>query len=247
MQMSGTRLGVIVCQKRWMLGCVILRKGKFSRAFFGMSELHTILTQVISHPHAEGEIKKRKKLWIFKFSDDIRLAAQRWRLAEYSAMYRDHRQDATTELPNMVCMWLWEICSCSCLSVLPGPAWVLLSKIYKPFSGALYTCCHHILKSENWFSLTDISIDEPLNINVKGFRIEQYKILKTKASPALPHLDERNRGISADAAVTPSIMQPSSSTAARRSQGPSHNAASRRARPFRFRRARRAGVRWRYI
>ena len=38
----------------------------------------------------------------------------------------------------MVCTWLREICSCSSLPVLPGPAWVLLSKIYKPFVGALY-------------------------------------------------------------------------------------------------------------
>ena len=33
----------------------------------------------------------------------------------------------------MVCTWLQEICSCSCLPVQPGPAWVLLSKIYRPF------------------------------------------------------------------------------------------------------------------
>ena len=38
----------------------------------------------------------------------------------------------------MVCMWLREIFSCSCLPVLPGPVWVLLSKIYRPFLGALY-------------------------------------------------------------------------------------------------------------
>ena len=38
----------------------------------------------------------------------------------------------------MVCTWFNEICSCSCLHVLPGPAWVLLSKIYKPFMGSLY-------------------------------------------------------------------------------------------------------------
>ena len=43
-----------------------------------------------------------------------------------------------TELPKMVCTWLRDICSCSCLPVLPGPAWVLLCKIYKPFLGALY-------------------------------------------------------------------------------------------------------------
>ena len=30
-----------------------------------------------------------------------------------------------------LCTWLGEICSCSCLTVLPGPAWVLLNKICK--------------------------------------------------------------------------------------------------------------------
>ena len=43
-----------------------------------------------------------------------------------------------TEVPKMVCTWLREICFCSCLPVLPDPAWVLLSKIYKPCLGALY-------------------------------------------------------------------------------------------------------------
>ena len=38
----------------------------------------------------------------------------------------------------MVCKWLREICNCSWLPVPPGPAWVLLSKIYRPFLGALY-------------------------------------------------------------------------------------------------------------
>ena len=41
--------------------------------------------------------------------------------------------------PKMVCTWLRDICSCSSLPVLPGPAWVLLSKIYKPYLGALYS------------------------------------------------------------------------------------------------------------
>ena len=38
----------------------------------------------------------------------------------------------------MVCRQLRDICSCSCLPVLPGPTWVLLSKIYRTFLGALY-------------------------------------------------------------------------------------------------------------
>ena len=38
----------------------------------------------------------------------------------------------------MACTWLGEISTCSCLTALPGPAWVLLSKICKPFAGSLY-------------------------------------------------------------------------------------------------------------
>ena len=39
----------------------------------------------------------------------------------------------------MACTWFGESCSCCCLIVLLGPAWVLLSKIYKPFAGSLYS------------------------------------------------------------------------------------------------------------
>ena len=38
----------------------------------------------------------------------------------------------------MACTWFGEISSCSSLTALPGPAWVLLSKICKPFVGSLY-------------------------------------------------------------------------------------------------------------
>ena len=38
----------------------------------------------------------------------------------------------------MACTWLREFSSCSCLTALPDPAWVLLSKICKPFAGSLY-------------------------------------------------------------------------------------------------------------
>ena len=33
----------------------------------------------------------------------------------------------------MVCTWLGELCYCSCLPVLPGPAWVLLSYVLHTF------------------------------------------------------------------------------------------------------------------
>ena len=35
------------------------------------------------------------------------------------------------EMRFNLCTWFGEICSCSCLTVLPGPAWVLLNKICK--------------------------------------------------------------------------------------------------------------------
>ena len=38
----------------------------------------------------------------------------------------------------MACAWFGEISSYSSLTALPGPAWVLLSKICKPFAGSLY-------------------------------------------------------------------------------------------------------------
>ena len=38
-----------------------------------------------------------------------------------------------TEAPEISCTWLGEIYSCSSLTFLPGPAWVLLSKIHKLF------------------------------------------------------------------------------------------------------------------
>ena len=43
-----------------------------------------------------------------------------------------------TELRKSLGRWLREISSCSCLTFLPGPAWVLLSKICKYFFSALY-------------------------------------------------------------------------------------------------------------
>ena len=44
----------------------------------------------------------------------------------------------STKAPEKACTWLGEISSCSYLAYLPGPAWVLLSKISKPIPGSLY-------------------------------------------------------------------------------------------------------------
>ena len=53
-------------------------------------------------------------------------------------LYHAYELPKYTEVPKMVYTWLREICSCSCLPVLLSPAWVLLSKINRPFLGALY-------------------------------------------------------------------------------------------------------------
>ena len=45
---------------------------------------------------------------------------------------------SSTERQIKVCTWLREISSCSCLTVLPGPAWLLLNKTYKPLFTLLY-------------------------------------------------------------------------------------------------------------
>ena len=37
----------------------------------------------------------------------------------------------------ILCTWFGDFCSCCCLTALPGPAWVLLSKIYKSGSSVL--------------------------------------------------------------------------------------------------------------
>ena len=49
------------------------------------------------------------------------------------SMYR-----VCTEGEIKVCTWLQEISSFSCLTVLPGPAWLLLNKICVPLFWALY-------------------------------------------------------------------------------------------------------------
>ena len=48
-----------------------------------------------------------------------------------------------TERQIKVSTRLHEISSCSCLSVLPGPAWVLLNKICKPLFAPQYLLCSH--------------------------------------------------------------------------------------------------------
>ena len=59
-----------------------------------------------------------------------------------------------TEMRFILCTWFGEIYSCSCLTVLPGPAWVLLNKICTELISSLYSMSeppsdkhHFILKS----------------------------------------------------------------------------------------------------
>ena len=52
-------------------------------------------------------------------------------LATASHPYRIAYWGPCTEMRFIFCTWLGEICSCSCLPVLPGPAWALLNWICK--------------------------------------------------------------------------------------------------------------------
>ena len=56
---------------------------------------------------------------------------------ECSSIFDSVHERATTETNKKACTWLREFCSCSCLTVLPGLAWVLFSKIYIPFCSPL--------------------------------------------------------------------------------------------------------------
>ena len=59
-------------------------------------------------------------------------------LAPPARCWGSGKKKQNTERQIKVCTWLREICSCSCLTVLPGPAWVLLSKTCKPYFAPLY-------------------------------------------------------------------------------------------------------------
>ena len=52
----------------------------------------------------------------------------------------------------MACTCLGEIFTSSCLTVLSGPAWVLLSKIYKTFPGSLYVLERNVFFTSITFS-----------------------------------------------------------------------------------------------
>ena len=67
-------------------------------------------------------------------------AAVFWRAAMYFWLYPCQRVcNSNTGIGQKACTWLREIYSCSCLTLLPGPAWVLLNNICMPFSRSLYT------------------------------------------------------------------------------------------------------------
>ena len=60
----------------------------------------------------------------------------------------------STEGEIKVCTWLREISSCSCLTVLPGPAWVLLSKTNQPLFSPLY-CPLSRMQSPFYFQVAE--------------------------------------------------------------------------------------------
>ena len=112
----------------------------------GVSPIYLILNLVWK----ENMIKVEVEDWVRDKDPDVD-SNQRYRTSAPNIMYevrlrlprkiklhcKSYVLSKTTELPKMVCKWLREMCSCSCLAILPGPAWVLLSKIYRPYLGAL--------------------------------------------------------------------------------------------------------------
>ena len=51
---------------------------------------------------------------------------------------RSHPNWSNTEMRFILCTWFGEFCSCCSLTVLPGPAWVLLNWICKELISSLY-------------------------------------------------------------------------------------------------------------
>ena len=72
----------------------------------------------------------------------------------------------STEPRKSLGTWLREISSCSCLTFLPGPAWVLLSKICKDFFSALFRYTRYM-----WKFLTLLAL---LNNNNPGRRWQAH-------------------------------------------------------------------------
>ena len=97
-----------------------------------------------------GRQKKRAKGSSDQFSaasclsrySGARLWREAWKISELGLDHTEINQSLphliSTELGKKACTWFGEICSCSCLPVLPGPAGDLLSRICIPYYRALY-------------------------------------------------------------------------------------------------------------
>ena len=80
-------------------------------------------------------------------------------------------------LKGLFFTWLWDFSSCSCLSALPGPSWVLLSKTYKPFSLPLYF-------TQQSYCLEDIN--DPSNPSIKPSVKRACRILNREMKRKTP-------------------------------------------------------------
>ena len=82
-----------------------------------------------------------------------------------------------TERQIKVCTWLQEISSCSCLTVLPGPTWVLLSKTYKPLFAPLYINVKFTNVDTYWTLLPKYILPQKNNPSTvpKGARVNDVK------------------------------------------------------------------------
>ena len=90
-------------------------------------------------------------------------------------------------------MWLREFSSCSCLTALPGPAWVLLSKTFKPFrpTQSCVTCNSTIMKFVICFMC-----DPDILINSHLYRHKmnsEFQLCSTDNGAAWCYVDRSNR------------------------------------------------------
>ena len=86
------------------------------------------------HFHLKGgeEIGRSDSgFWVF-IMRSIRIRHRIQQMLRLSERAKD-----STEPRKSIGTWLREISSCSCLTFLPGPAWVLLSNTYKPLFAPL--------------------------------------------------------------------------------------------------------------
>ena len=95
-------------------------------------------TEVYSHMGYFESFKYLKLLGVINYN--LQHLFKKPRVHDTRALFRacEFPNWLYTEMRFNLCMWFVEFFSCSCLTVLPGPAWVLLSKTYKSYDSPQY-------------------------------------------------------------------------------------------------------------